>query len=130
MIKYIHLNYVLRFIREEEGIEFQIVDSRNFGIDGITSFKVLIPKNFKVDKMKITEDFDAYSVYQISVLDKDGNNAMEGPNVLLWNSELYSTKNEDSICIADMDIDNGILIFVDFKRIPEFIDSKEIIKYM
>lgn len=130
MIKYIHLNYVLRFIREEEGIEFQIVDSRNFGIDGITSFKVLIPKNFKVDKMKITEDFDACSVYQISVLDKDGNNAMEGPNVLLWNSELYSTKNEDSICIADMDIDNGILIFVDFKRIPEFIDSKEIIKYM
>lgn len=130
MIKYIHLNYVLRFIREEEGIEFQIVDSRDFGITGVTSFKVIIPKNFKVDKMKITEDFDECSVYQISVLDTDGNNAMEGPNVLLWNSELYSTENEDSVCIADIDIDNGILLFVNFKRISEFVDSKEIIKYM
>lgn len=130
MIKYIHLNYVLRFIKEEEGIDFQIVDSRDFDIEGITSFKVLIPKNFKVGKMKITEDFDECSVYQISVLDTDGNNAMEGPNVLLWNSELYSTENEDSVCIADIDIDNGILLFMNFKRISEFVDSKEIIKYM
>ena len=130
MIKYIHLNYILRFIREEEGIEFKIVNSKDFGIEGISAFKIIIPKIFEVSKMEIKECSDGFIPYEILVLDKEGNNALDGPNILLWNSELYSTAQEESVCLADEDIDNVILVFDGFVNIPPIISSKEILKYI
>lgn len=130
MTKYIHLNSILNFIKKVEGVEFQIVDSEQYGIKGMTSFKAIIPKSFKVDKVTLTEDFDGCALYTVSILNKDGVDAMNGSNILLWNSELYSTKNEKSICLSDDSIENGILIFENFKYIPPFVDSFDIIQNM
>lgn len=129
MAKYIHLNTILKFIKEVEGVDFQIVNSEKYGIKGITSFKVIIPKSFNVDKVVLTEDFEGCALYSVSVLNKDGVDAMEGSNILLWNSELYSTKKEKSICVSDESIENGILIFENFKYIPPFVDSFEIMSH-
>ena len=115
--------------KEVEGVDFQIVNSEKYGIKGITSFKVIIPKSFNVDKVVLTEDFEGCALYSVSVLNKDGVDAMEGSNILLWNSELYSTKKEKSICVSDESIENGILIFENFKYIPPFVDSFEIMSH-
>ena len=129
MTKYIHLNTILKFIKEVEGVEFQIVNSEKYGIKGITSFKVIIPKSFEVDKVTLTEDFDGCALYTVSVLNKEGSDAMNGANILLWNSELYSTKKEKAVCLSDDSIENGMLIFENFKSIPPFVDSFEIISH-
>ena len=129
MTKYIHLNSILNFIKKVEGVEFQIVDSEQYGIKGMTSFKAIIPKSFKVDKVTLTEDFDGCALYTVSILNKDGVDAMNGSNILLWNSELYSTKNEKSICLSDDSIENGILIFENFIHIPPFVDSFDIMRH-
>lgn len=129
MAKYIHLNTILKFIKEVEGVDFQIIDSEKYGIKGITSFKVIIPKSFEVDKVSLSEDFEGFSLYSVSVLNKDGVDAMNGSNILLWNSELYSTKKEKAVCISDDSIENGILIFENFNSIPPFVDSFEIMSY-
>ncbi len=130
MVKYIHLNTVLKYIKEVEGVDFQIIDSEDYGIKDITAFKVIIPKSFKVDKVTITEDFDGCAVYTISVLNKDGLNAMDGSNILLWKSELYSTKTEKAVCLSDESIENGILIFENFKYIPPFVDSFDLLRHL
>ena len=91
---------------------------------------MIIPKSFIVDKVELVEDLDSFSLFNVKVLNKDGEYAMQGSNILLWNSELYSTKQEKSICIADDAIDNGMLIFENFKNIPPFVDSLEIIRHM
>lgn len=130
MVKYIHLSSILKFIREVEGVEFQIINSENYGIKGVTSFKVIIPKSFEVDKVELIEDLDSFSLFTVNILNKQGENAMDGSNILLWNSELYSTKQEKSICVSDESIDNGILIFENFRNIPPFVDSFEIIKHI
>lgn len=129
MAKYIHLNTILKFIKEVEGVDFQIIDSEKYGIKGITSFKVIIPKSFEVDKVSLSEDFEGFSLYSVSVLNKDGVDAMNGSNILLWNSELYSTKKEKAVCISDESIENGILIFENFNSIPPFVDSLEIMSH-
>ena len=128
MVKYIHLNTILKYIKEVEGIDFQIVDSEKYGIKGMTSFKAIIPASFKVDKVEIIEDLnDICPLYTVKILNKDGDDAMDGANILLWNSELYSTKEEKSVCLSDESIENGILIFEDFKNIPPFVDSLDIL---
>ena len=122
---------MVKYIKEVEGIDFQIVDSEKYGIKGMTSFKALIPASFKVDKVEIIEDLnDICPLYTVKILNKDGDDAMDGANILLWNSELYSTAQEESVCLADEDIDNGILVFDGFVNIPPIISSKEILKYM
>ena len=129
MAKYIHLNTILKFIKEVEGIDFQIVNSEKYVIKGVTSFKAIIPSSFKVDSVKITEDFDGCALYSVSIKNKDGEEAMEGANILLWNSELYSTKKEKSVCLSDESIENGILIFENFIHIPPFVDSFDIMRH-
>lgn len=128
MIKYIHLNYILRFIREEEGKEFKIVNSEDYGIKGDKSFKVLIPKSFEVDKIILPENY--FYEDSIEVLDKDGNNAIDGPYIFLWQEELYSTKKEKSVCVADTAIDEGQILFENFDKIPIIVSSLDILKYM
>lgn len=126
-VKYIHLNYVLRFIREKEKTEFKIINSEDFGIKGDMSFKAIIPKSFNVKSIKLG---DEGFLYDIKILDASNKNALDGPNILLWNSELYSTKDENNICLSDADINDGVLIFENFFNIPEMIDVEEIIEYM
>lgn len=126
-VKYIHLNYVLRFIREREKTEFQVVNSEDFGIKGDMSFKAIIPKSFEVKTMQLG---DEGFLYDIKISDSSNKNALDGPNILLWNSELYSTKNESNVCLSDMDINDGVLIFENFFNIPEMVDVEEIIAYM
>ena len=130
MVKYIHLNSILKFIKEVEGIDFQVINSENYGITGVTSFKVIIPKSFDVEKVELVEDFDSFTLFNVKVLNKSGEDAMVGSNIFLWNSELYSTKTEKSICVSDDAIDNGMLIFENFKNIPPFVDSLEIIRHI
>ena len=62
MVKYIHLNSILKFIKEVEGIDFQVINSENYGITGVTSFKVIIPKSFDVEKVELVEDFDSFTL--------------------------------------------------------------------
>lgn len=126
-VKYIHLNYVLRFIREKEKTEFKIVNSEDFGIKDDMSFKAIIPKSFNVESMKLGEEG---FLYDIKITDSSNKNALDGPNILLWNSELYSTKEESNICLSDEDINDGVLIFENFFNIPEMVDVAEIIEYM
>lgn len=127
--KYIHLNTILKFIKDVEGVEFQIIDSEKYGIKGVTAFKAIIPKSFKVSKVNLTEDFDGFSLFSVSILNDKGVDAMEGSNILLWNSELYSTKKEKAVCLSDESIENGMLIFENFKYIPPFVDSFEIMSH-
>ncbi len=127
--KYIHLNTILKFIKEVEGVDFQIVDSEKYGIKGVTAFKAIIPKSFKVDKVILTEDFDGCALFTVSILNDKGMDAMQGSNILLWNSELYSTKKEKAICLSDDSIENGMLIFENFRYIPPFVDSFEIMNH-
>lgn len=127
--RYIHLNTILKFIKEVEGVEFQIVDSEKYGIKGVTAFKAIIPKSFKIDKVTLAEDFDGCSLFSVSILNKDGVDAMAGSNILLWNSELYSTKKEKAVCLSDDSIENGMLIFENFKHIPPFVDSFDLMRH-
>lgn len=129
MTNYIHLNTILKYIQEVEGVDFQIVDSEKYGIKGMTSFKAIIPKSFKVAKVELSEDIEGFALYNVSIKNDVGVDAMEGSNILLWNSELYSTKKEKSICLSDESIENGILIFENFKHIPPFVDSLEIMRH-
>lgn len=129
MTNYIHLNTILKYIQEVEGVDFQIVDSEKYGIKGMTSFKAIIPKSFKVSKVELSEDIEGFALYNVSIKNDAGVDAMEGSNILLWNSELYSTKKEKSICLSDESIENGILIFENFKHIPPFVDSLEIMRH-
>lgn len=129
MTNYIHLNTILKYIQEVEGVDFQIVDSEKYGIKGMTSFKAIIPKSFKVAKVELSEDIEGFALYNVSIKNDAGVDAMEGSNILLWNSELYSTKKEKSICLSDESIENGILIFENFKHIPPFVDSLEIMRH-
>ena len=129
MTNYIHLNTILKYIQEVEGGDFQIVDSEKYGIKGMTSFKAIIPKSFKVAKVELSEDIEGFALYNVSIKNDAGVDAMEGSNILLWNSELYSTKKEKSICLSDESIENGILIFENFKHIPPFVDSLEIMRH-
>lgn len=129
MTNYIHLNTILKYIKEVEGVDFQIIDSEKYGIKGMTSFKAIIPKSFKVSKVEISEDLEGFSLYHVAIKNDIGQDAMEGSNILLWNSELYSTKKEKSICLSDESIENGILIFENFKHIPPFVDSFEIMRH-
>ena len=122
MTNYIHLNTILKYIQEVEGVDFQIVDSEKYGIKGMTSFKAIIPKSFKVSKVELSEDIEGFALYNVSIKNDAGVDAMEGSNILLWNSELYSTKKEKSICLSDESIEIGILIFENFKHIPPFTD--------
>ena len=129
MTNYIHLNTILKYIQEVEGVDFQIVDSEKYGIKGMTSFKAIIPKSFKVSKVELSEDIEGFALYNVSIKNDAGVDAMEGSNILLWNSELYSTKKEKAVCISDDSIENGILIFENFNSIPPFVDSLEIMRH-
>ena len=110
--KYIHLNTILKFIKEVEGVDFQVIDSEKYGIRGVTAFKAIIPKSFKVHKVILTEDFDGCALFTVSIIDDKGIDAMEGSNIL-----------------SDDSIENGMLIFENFKHIPPFVDSFEIMKH-
>lgn len=129
MTNYIHLNTILKYIKEVEGVDFQIIDSEKYGIKGMTSFKAIIPKSFKVSKVELSEDLEGFALYNVSIKNDVGQDAMDGSNILLWNSELFSTKKEKAICLSDESIENGILIFENFKYIPPFVDSFEIMRH-
>lgn len=130
MEKYIHLNYILRYIRETEGREFKIIKSEDYGIDGILGFRMIIPSDFNIVSVKLLEEYGEENLYNFEVLNDKNENAINGPNIVLWNSELYSTNKENNVCVAASSIDEGLLIFENFERIPIIIESSEIIKYM
>lgn len=127
-MKYIHLNTILKYIKAVEGIEFKIVNSEDYDITGITSFKVIIPKSFNVNKVELVEGLDDCALYTVNVYNDKNENALDGSYILLWNSELYSTEEEASVCLSEEAIENGILIFENFKNIPFIVDSKEILR--
>lgn len=128
MNRYIHIKYLLRFIREKEKERFQIINSEDYGIKGENSFKIIIPLSFEVAKIKDNDAFDSYFPYII--IDKNGNSFFDKPYILFWNKELYSTEKEKSVCILDENIDEGFVMFNNFKNIPEFVESSEILKYV
>lgn len=127
MDKYIHINDILKYVNIVEKEEFQIIKSEDFGVVGDMAFKAIIPKKFKVNNVKVSDFVDGAVCSIVSIEDKKGRNAMDMANVLLWNSELYSTKDETAVCILDSDIENGLLLFENFKRIPLFVTSNEIL---
>lgn len=129
MEKYIHLNYILRYLREIEGKEFKILKSEDYNIDGIKGFRMIIPKDFDVCTVRIIDGTDD-CLYTFEVLNNSGENAMNGPHIILWNSELYSTKDELFICVSESSINDGLLCFEDFENVPLFVGSKDILKFL
>lgn len=129
MEKYIHLNYILRYLREIEGMEFKILKSEDYDIKGIKGFRVIIPRDFEVESVHLIENFED-CLYNFEILNKDGVNAIDGPHIILWNSELYSTKKEEYICVSESSINDGLLCFEGFNKVPLFVGSKDILKYM
>jgi len=135
MGNYIHINDILNFVNLVERKKFKIINSEDYGFDDNyimahgfdsgMSFKAIIPADFQVNTIEFSYDLDG-DVFKI--LDNKGRDAMKMSHVILWNNELYSTDKEKSVCILDDDIDNGMLIFENFKGIPEFISSSLIMK--
>lgn len=128
MVKYIHIKYLLRFLREKEGKRYKIVNSEDYGIKGDNSFKIIIPLSFEVEK--IIFSYNNGWDYSLKVLDKDGKNAIDESYILFWNNELYSTEKEKSVCISDVSIDEGFVMFYNFMNIPEFVESSEILSFV
>ena len=120
MGNYIHINDILNFVNFVERKKFKIINSRDFGFDGEMAFKAIIPDDFKVSSIVFSEDMNG-DIFRI--LNNKGKDAMKGPNVIMWANELYSTADETSVCVLDTDIDNGFLIFNNFRGIPEIVSS-------
>lgn len=125
--RYFHIKDILYFVNKVEKKPFKIIDSKDFGVSDDLSFKVIIPESFEVKDIKLSEDMDSTL---FKVLDAKGNNAMEGPNVLIWTYELFSTETEQSVCLSENSINEGLLFFDGFKHIPEIVSSGEIIEQL
>jgi len=135
MGNYIHINDILNFVNLVERKKFKIINSEDYGFnddyviehgfDKGMSFKAIIPADFEVKSIEFSYDLSG-DIFKI--LDKKGRDAMKLAHVILWNNELYSTEKEKSVCVLDDDIDNGMLIFENFKGIPELVSSSLIMK--
>ena len=125
--RYFHIKDILYFVNKVERKPFKIINSWDYGVSDDLAFKAIIPESFDVTEIKLSEDMDG-TLFQI--LDANGNNAMEGPNALIWKSELFSTKEEEFCCLSENDINDGLLLFDNFRRIPEMVSSGEIIEQL
>ena len=124
---YIHIKDILNFINVVERKKFKIINSEDYGFKGEMSFKAIIPEDFQVKEIIYSEDMNG-NLFKI--LDNKGKDAMSKAHVIMWNNELYSTATEKSVCILDDDIDNGFLVFENFRGIPEIVSSSLIMKTM
>lgn len=127
MERYIHIKDIKNFIEHKEKRKFKIVKSEAYGIRGDMGFKLIIPDDVCISKMEVLDVMDEDSMIPFKIMDKKGHSVMKNPNVVLWNNELYSTDSEESVCVLDDDMDNGLVFFSRFKKVPEFVSSEEII---
>lgn len=127
-MQYFHIDLLLDFIEHKEGKEFKIVKSKDYGVEGLLSFTIIIPSFFEIESVKVKED--EYQGYIVEVKDNLGRNAMNTSNVLFWDSELISVGDEENSYIYLDEFDNGLVVFEKFKRIPEFVGSDEILKFV
>jgi len=127
-MQYFHIDLLVEYIQEREKKEFKKIKSEDYGVDGLLAFTAIIPSYFEVEKVRIKED--EYAGYVVEIKDKWGRDAINEPNIIFWNSELISIDGEESSYILLEEVDNGILIFENFKEIPEYISSEEIIEFL
>lgn len=127
-MNYFHISSLLKYIKVKEGKDFQIIKSEDYGIEGILSFKAIIPAYYEIDKINVKED--EYAGYIIEIKDKMSRNIMSDSNIIFWNSELGSTEDDKNSYILLDEVDNGVLVFEKFKNIPEYISSEELKSFL